>query len=130
MTCITAPGTGAGLVWRVTIASQTSPAWNGTAYAAPSISYFEGPGSSNADTAGWCPFILFLGLAACHCFVSVLCYMDAETFKHTKSRECLRFKEPALLRVSHSGKIVLGGLHFTAVPVLFAHTGVHRSKIT
>lgn len=52
MSCITAPGTGANLVWALTIVNQLSSLWNGTSYAPPSISYFTGPGAVNADTAG------------------------------------------------------------------------------
>ena len=52
MTCVTAPGTGAGLQWFVNIAGQVSGGWNATSYAPPSIAYFNGPGAADADTDG------------------------------------------------------------------------------
>ena len=51
--CTTAPGVGAGLVWAVTIGSQTSAPSNATSsYAPPSVSDYVGPGAADADTVG------------------------------------------------------------------------------
>jgi hypothetical protein len=50
--CLTAPGTGAGLQWVVTIAGQSSDPWGFTSYAPPSVLSFDGEGARNADTQG------------------------------------------------------------------------------
>ena len=54
ITCATAPGSGRGLYWNVTVAGQTSPIYMGrnTSYALPVTGTFTGPGSSNAQTYG------------------------------------------------------------------------------
>lgn len=52
--CTTAPGVGFGLVWSVTIGSQTSAPSNATStYAPPSIADYTGPGATSADTTGY-----------------------------------------------------------------------------
>ena len=52
ITCQTAPGTGAGLVWQVTVAGQSSAILSGysTSYAPPVIASFSGPGAFLANT--------------------------------------------------------------------------------
>ncbi len=50
--CVTAPGTGAGLSWIVTVAGQASDPWGFTDYAPPSIAAFDGSGARGADTVG------------------------------------------------------------------------------
>ena len=51
--CITAPGIGAGLYWRVTVGSQVAPSVVGpTAYGRPVVSSFAGVGSADAATTG------------------------------------------------------------------------------
>jgi hypothetical protein len=53
MTCLTVPGTGANLLWTMSIAWQAAPLFNGTSYGPPSIAYFSGPGAINAATSGF-----------------------------------------------------------------------------
>lgn len=53
MTCLTVPGTGAHLLWTMSIAWQSAPLFNGTSYGPPSIAYFSGPGAVNAATSGF-----------------------------------------------------------------------------
>ena len=55
MTCLTAPGTGAGLVWGVTVANQSSARLMSatTSYAPPTVALFSGPGASLANTYGY-----------------------------------------------------------------------------
>lgn len=55
MTCLTAPGTGAGLVWAVTVANQSSARLltATTSYAPPTVALFSGPGASLAHTYGY-----------------------------------------------------------------------------
>ena len=60
LSCVTAPGTGAGHKWQVTIASQASPVHlptmldgtTGTRYAPPIISFFSGEGASSGTEGG------------------------------------------------------------------------------
>ena len=52
MSCVTSAGTGASLVWLVTIGGQTSAPWGFTAYSPPSVSSFDGPGANLASTSG------------------------------------------------------------------------------
>ena len=52
--CLTAVGTGKGHGWRVSIASQLSDIFAGdTSYAPPTVSSFDGDGSSTALTSGY-----------------------------------------------------------------------------
>jgi hypothetical protein len=54
ITCYTAPGSGADLVWAVSVGTQLSPLrLNLTSnYAAPVVAFYSGPGSREADTMG------------------------------------------------------------------------------
>lgn len=58
MTCLTAPGTGAGLLWRVDIAGQSSALWGSTSYAPPSIATFGGPAALHASSDGQQPLYI------------------------------------------------------------------------
>lgn len=52
--CLTVPGTGRGLKWRIYIATQPSNLLNAnTTYSPPMISYFGGSGSTGADCGGY-----------------------------------------------------------------------------
>lgn len=55
LSCMTAPGSGKGLLWNVTIAGQTSPTLTSrpTSYAPPVTGTFSGPGSNLAHTFGY-----------------------------------------------------------------------------
>lgn len=55
LSCMTAPGTGKGLLWNVTIAGQTSPTLTSrpTSYAPPVTGTLTGPGSNVAHTYGY-----------------------------------------------------------------------------
>ena len=52
MACVTAPGTGANLLWVVTIGGQPSPLYGYTSYAPPSIASYDGPGAQQGNTQG------------------------------------------------------------------------------
>lgn len=56
LTCVSAPGVGGGLAWRVTVTGRQSPVSQTvpvtSAYAAPAIQAVEGPGVINAATRG------------------------------------------------------------------------------
>lgn len=53
MQCLTAPGSGAGLVWAAVLGGQASaPSTATTSYRPPSIAGYTGPGSIDADTRG------------------------------------------------------------------------------
>ena len=55
LSCMTAPGSGRGLLWNVTIAGQTSATLTSrpTSYAAPVTGTFTGPGANLAHTYGY-----------------------------------------------------------------------------
>lgn len=55
LSCMTAPGSGRGLLWNVTIAGQTSATLTSrpTSYAAPVTGTFTGPGANLAQTYGY-----------------------------------------------------------------------------
>ena len=52
--CLTAPGTGLGLVWMVTVGGQSSSIFTNqtTSYAAPTVAMYSGAGSADALTSG------------------------------------------------------------------------------
>ena len=53
MNCTLSPGVGAGHAWVITLGAQASNLYYAnTSYSPPIISYFSGPGSALADTAG------------------------------------------------------------------------------
>ncbi|RYY34490.1 hypothetical protein EON62_03260, partial [archaeon] len=51
MSCLSAPGTGFGHWWQVSVGGQASNVLpKNTSYAAPTVTYFDGPGYVDADT--------------------------------------------------------------------------------
>lgn len=53
ITCLTAPGTGAGHGWTAVVGRQPSNVLSkGTGYSPPIVNYFSGGGAADADTAG------------------------------------------------------------------------------
>ena len=51
-TCLTAPGIGKGLQWRICVSAQCSALAGNTSYGRPIVSYFTGVGSGLANTEG------------------------------------------------------------------------------